>query len=301
MVERYTRRYGDGSRRERLSIDDYKNIRDTQKLLNALEGFERDKTQEQIELAEFAIDLVNKVLVEYGYESEDVALDEIHVVTNGTNFSSDALYDIKSGHIVINESYTRTQFLTNLIHELLHKFSYHAYLRADKIVINERLGFRGISRNGDRFGEGLNEAIVEMLTKEIISNFGALEHPLLAEESSETQKNIEESRSQIQQLLPDTVSLSDVYQVSAGNIFCYGYEHYRKIVTYLCEELYKRNRELFESVEDVQKLFYKAEFSGNLMEVGRLVDGTFGAGTLRRLSSVENTQESADEFIRSLQ
>ncbi len=40
--------------------------------------------------------------------------------------------------------------------------------------------------------------------------------------------------------------------------------------------------------------------TGNILPVGRLVDGTFGRGTLRRIGELDHDTQALEEFVESL-
>jgi len=49
------------------------------------------------------------------------------------------------------------------------------------------------------------------------------------------------------------------------------------------EEIFQKNRDQFNSKEDIKKLFFDADINGNLLPVARLIEKTFGKGKFREL------------------
>ncbi len=69
--------------------------------------------------------------------------------------------------------------------------------------------------------------------------------------------------------------------------FQYRYE--RKFLRNLIATLYKENESQFQSEEDIERLFIKGGFDGNIMPVARLIEGTFRKGSFRKLGEVTRT------------
>ena len=276
--------------------------------LERIKGKEREKTAEQIELITAAISVVNQIREDFGYEKVVIPIDHIHVMPADTDTMPEYIngghHDV-SGHILVRENQTQTQFLRILIHELIHKVSYQALQVINEDLYAYRTGAEVTSRKSLRRRHlvGLNEALTESLTQEYISKLHVFEHPLLVEESMKTKRILGNGTLEG---LPQYVSSSDVYQLAQDEVsgetvaFFYSYPNYRHVVGHLITRIYEQHSHEFASREDVQKVFYDALFSGNLLEIGKLIDKTFGKGTFRRLSEITDDVQSTETFINSL-
>lgn len=68
----------------------------------------------------------------------------------------------------------------------------------------------------------------------------------------------------------------------------------------LIDALYERNKNNFNDREEVFDMFAKNAFTGNMYELGKLVDKTFGRGTLRKIGKLDAHIEEQEKFIKSL-
>lgn len=74
----------------------------------------------------------------------------------------------------------------------------------------------------------------------------------------------------------------------------------RDILDALLERLYERNPEQFTDKQAVFEVFAQGMMTGNLLPIGRLVDSTFGRGTLRRIGELDDDLDAQEEFVKSL-
>jgi hypothetical protein len=79
------------------------------------------------------------------------------------------------------------------------------------------------------------------------------------------------------------------------------YPQERKIFNILLDKLYQKNTDRFSNREEVFAIFTKAKLTGNILPLGRLVDETFGRGTLRRLGELDHDTQVLEEFVESLE
>jgi len=78
------------------------------------------------------------------------------------------------------------------------------------------------------------------------------------------------------------------------------YPQERKVFNILTDKLYTKNADQFSNREEVFTVFAKAMLTGNILPVGRLVDRTFGRGTLRRIGELDHDTQALKEFVGSL-
>lgn len=66
------------------------------------------------------------------------------------------------------------------------------------------------------------------------------------------------------------------------------------------DTLYEHNKNNFNNREEILTMFVKNVFTGNMYELGKLVDKTFGKGTLRKIGKLDAHIEEQEKFIKSL-
>ena len=72
------------------------------------------------------------------------------------------------------------------------------------------------------------------------------------------------------------------------------------MLKFLVARIYNRNKEGFKNPDGVYEVFERAVMTGDLFELTRLVDGTFGRGTLRKIGDTSKTVEEIDKFVEGL-
>jgi len=81
------------------------------------------------------------------------------------------------------------------------------------------------------------------------------------------------------------------------------YKKKRLVFNTLVDKLYNKNQDKFEDREEVFNLFAKSVFTGNIVSKGswgRLVDETFGSGTLQKIAERDYNPEELKDFIENL-
>lgn len=71
------------------------------------------------------------------------------------------------------------------------------------------------------------------------------------------------------------------------------YREQRQTLDYVCSEIQKEFSDQYKSIDDVFKEFLKANFTGQLLTIGRLVEETFGKGSSRILGDMGMDSKSA--------
>jgi hypothetical protein len=157
------------------------------------------------------------------------------------------------------------------------------------------------SQDGLILFRGMHEAIVsaleELVTVEIIDQI-----PELAEEYDRQQQRIDE--------LP---FYNTVLHFSRWEMFCvirneqgeeiptvHSYPVHRRVLNLICSVIYHNFSSDFNSEEDVLKMFARAHFSGNMLEIARYIENTFGKGAFKIISQMDLTKKSALETEKKL-
>ena len=79
----------------------------------------------------------------------------------------------------------------------------------------------------------------------------------------------------------------------------FGYRRERDILRQLIQKLFRRNPQ-FKDVSEVHDLFRRGMITGDILPVGRLIDRTFGRGTLRQIGELDSDIDTQEKFVKSL-
>lgn len=182
-----------------------------------------------------------------------------------------------------------------------------------------RCGLRMYSpKNSEGYFRVLNEAVTEELAVEGVKE-GLEEAEVLRKEKGKRDKFIEELRkvNPPDELLESVVygehlevgddALKDgrynVLENEDGSgmlLKLASYPTERKILSRLTEKILEKNSDRYNNKKEVFDEFARAMISGGMLPLGRLVDGTFGKGTLRKIGELDSDIEALEEFIKSL-
>ena len=80
----------------------------------------------------------------------------------------------------------------------------------------------------------------------------------------------------------------------------YSYEETRAILNALIDKIAAQNSQGFPDREQVFDVFAQAKLSGRILELGRLTDSTFGAGTFRKIGELDHDLPALKRFIEKL-
>jgi hypothetical protein len=290
-----------------------------------LKGKEREKTAEELQVIALANELTNNLRRQYELEDFDIPPRNIHVITESawkeSGETGSALYASSRQAVATREQPANIVFMEKVAHELLHFKSYGALqVPVDQNKVGEyRLGLIVHARDGKtEYFRNLNEAVTEELTKRLLAN--VQNHSLIKAE-------IEQSRT-IRDRYPHAMGKdgplfnSDTFYAevegkkswgeAVGRMFGFPeptkkisverftYAPERKMFNMLVDKLFERNKEQFSDREEVFEVFAKGMMTGNLLEIGRLVDGTFGSGTLRHIGELDGDIKEQIKYIESL-
>lgn len=271
---------------------------------------EYPKTEQELVLIDFANSETNRLREEVGLEPYDIPAENYRLIPEkvykeigGTGIFDAVTFFIKQG-ILFNAELFRDNpvfFGSVALHESLHlkgHFTVEAEEIGGKISITpyrEGITARAAQKKKSQ-GEnhshliGLHEAIVAEQQKHSMQNLLAL--PVLKKEmerlSSEDVRALSEKISK-----KIGIPKEDLIWVgeNENEYKSIPYRSQRKVLRYTCEEIEKQFPEKYQSADEVFKEFLKAQFTGRLLPVARLVENTFGKGSFRRLGDMEINQE----------
>lgn len=285
-----------------------------------LNKFEKEKSTEEMEAIHLINMEINELRERMGLETFNIPSDNYNILDQKfyeKNFGTDSsakMFFHEQG-IVFNENYARRSllsFTSTALHESLHinghitievnednngKVESTHFREGVAVFAAQKKGFNGEFHS---HFNGLHEAIVSEQEKRSIKKlidkpFLKKEKELLFSENSEILKNkIIEDNPEI--LNEDILWISD----DGKGFDSISYEKPRKVLNFVCDKILEKFPEQFSTQDEVFTLFLKAQFTGRLLEIARLVEITFGEGSFRRLGDMEQTSQSAIKTYEAL-
>jgi len=288
-------------------------IFDTQHNFEKLIGKERAKTPEELKIIDLANQATNEVRARYGLGAFDIPAKNIHVMKK-EDWPSDekgvGLYIPGLQAVALEETRSGLEFLHGTIHEMTHFKSYNALQRTkgEKRKLDfYRTGLQVCTRDGKKeYLENLNEAVTEELTKKAMSKFR--EDPLFQEEVESTNKNIASLPDDAVNVKRRPFFYEETFYIRADKKWWkkrffaeqFSYPEERNILHTLTKKIQERNKDAFENPDEVFDVFARAMMTGHLLALGKLIDRTFGKGTLRKLGEVDPDIEERKKFVENL-
>ena len=307
---------------ERIEGDDLAEIDDESREI--IRQNEIPKTEMEIRLIELANKETNKLMEKFGLRPYDIPEKNIHLLNSETY---QKLLDRDNTHaggasslqqiIFLNTETERGDngnmfFASTCFHEMLH-LKAHMTIRVEgdeEDDYNVSTFRQGVSVGGKEsdFGIdeeptyfiGLHEAIVADAEKDYVRYLYTL--PEFVREKEEREKpemnelinRITNEENIDKDEIKTIVDLGDGYDVELAS-----YKKLRDVLYYVCTEISKVFQEKYPDMNSVKEEFLKANFTGRLLPIARLVEGTFGKGSFRTLGAMKDT-ESASAVLQSL-
>ncbi len=279
----------------------------------SLKDKEREKTPDEFKMISLANAATNEIRRKYGLDDFNVPADNIHVIKKEAWWKekSSGVFVARLQGVAIEEGRSKSGFMKTAFHEMVHFKSYHSLqLTAEENpeLLEYRMGLVCHSRDGkDMYFKNLNEAITEEITKRYAKKF--VDEDLFKEEVEQTRKIMRDN--------PDAITESgsplfngDVFYAEILNELPNGqleisvdrftYPSERKILNILIEKILARNSDKFKNKDEVFEVFEKAMITGQILPVGRLIDETFGPGTLRRIGELDEDIQAQRELVDKL-
>ncbi len=238
-----------------------------------INNFEIEKTKKDVALIEFTEQAVDRLLKKYGRIKEiKIPKDNIHLLKpEGTEKYTNGRL-IRGAHssfqqsILIDRDPSDIQFTLELFHELLHVKSYTAFQvvqddnTAKPRIGSYRTGIRVVSRDGRKvYLQSAEEAVIGCFTNVFYESL--YKEPMFKNDIEKINKG---------EIVIDTSRQKEV-----------------TLLNVVIDKLYESNKSMFSNREDVLNLFIDAQVNGNLLPVGKLIEKTFGPGTLKKIDYQE--------------
>ncbi len=284
-----------------------------------LRKFEYPKSEKELALIDFANKETSRLMQEAEIEPYDVPVENLHIISTelykkaaGDGGTATTFYT-KQG-ILFDAQHFRdnpVNFGAVALHEILHlkaHFSVEVEEEGEKVnktPYREGVAVRSLQRHGyhGKYHEhfaGLHEAIVAETEKRLLARL--LNHPALAQEKewlmSDEAKEMKKKLAEEKGIPEDDIiwigkkGKDDWEEVS--------YLQQRTVLNYICAEIQKQFPDQYQSADDVYKVFLNAHFTGKLLEIGRLIEKTFGEGSFRLLGNMGTNKESGVLHLESL-
>jgi hypothetical protein len=296
--------------------------------LKIVYGLAREKTPDETKIIDFINQKSNEVLAKYGLPKSGVPPDNCHIISGddwrwGEENDAFSLPALRT--VVVRDFGSSIGFAAIGIHEFFHFKSPGALQLATgegEMPIIYRVGLVVASRFTEeeylrkkypktgrpyvaRYFTNLNEAVTEELVKRFISDPAIRNNPLFKDEFKETERLRKEYGDAARYESGERFFIDDVYWakedaegVLRGRRLTYPQE--RRVLNVLIDRLFEINRGQFKDREEVFDVFAKAMFSGNILPLGRLIDGSFGPGTFRKIGELDERIDEQESFVSAL-
>ncbi len=267
---------------------------------------EVEKTPEQKEIIDFINQKLPEFLRRYGAEPLNISEDKVHILSpDQFRGSTEGIYLPGDQTIYIKDSKDcpLLGFAKRLMHEYLHFNSFQSIQSRKKAkeLKTRRWGFKIIPKDAPEYAyfHDADEALMEELTKRFSKEF-LVQMPVLQDDLRNLEINKQDfeamrarmnlSEEEMANLISDLAYMQVVKKTGdqqeeyyEATLYGYCYPEARKKLNGLITELYEKNKNDFQSQEEVFDLFAKAALSGRLLPIVRLIEKTFGKGSFRRL------------------
>jgi len=284
--------------------------------LNLLKEGEIEKDEMMMEVINISNEITNEFIKDLGLEPINVAHESIHLVNNDTyekitGSSTSAHNNMGHRSIFIRNLNGKNRppeiIIPEILHEIIHYKHFESQQAFDIDKGEGKIRYSGPFRSGlkvflnikksevdvgdyEDYFEGLDEAIVSEIEKRVL--------PRLIEKSELVPKKSfsNEIRSAISNHV--NVPVEEISFVTEVGFSPFSYYNQRKVLYYVIDRIEKKYMDL--SKDEILLKFFKAHFSGNILEIARLVEKTFGSGSFRVLGGMSITKESSENVLEKL-
>ena len=279
--------------------------------------FEQEKTAEEIVLIEEICDKLQDFTKKYGAPPLNISPEHIVFIDKKklNLITQIILYLDGVGAIFSPRNQTVAVFpqmakgsklrLAHLIsHELMHFNSFQSFnldsdqspdtVNSEKLKVR-RTGFVVRSKDNDEdvfYFNSLNEAVTEELTKRFDHEYFSI-IPILEEDVKKRDDYV--GGYENNHAFTDTQCLithKRKWFLSTVETKSYAYRSERVKFNRLVNNIFNKNKDTYSSTEQVFDVFARAYFNGNLLEVARLIEKTFGKGSFSEIAEKDAVKAS---------
>lgn len=293
----------------------------TEKDLELLKRAEQEKTEKELILIRFADQEISRLMEELGLKPYSIPSDNYHLLSSEFYYkyfgkNNNATAKIPQQGIMFDAGTFRDKpvfFGSVAIHETLHLKS-HLSMELNEAEgelaptpYREGVGIKALQRDGfhgnyhEHFS-GLHEAIVAETQKKLFDKMLSLPE-LAAEKTWLESKDAQTKKAAVakRKKLPEDTIIWVGESEDEKDWEMISYVTQRQVLNYICEEISKNLPEKYPTPEEVYKEFLKAQFTGHLTSIARIIEGTFGEGSFRILGEMKTTKTSGEECLKKLE
>lgn len=266
---------------------------------------EREKTPEEVEIIDGVIRELNDFLSTYGVKPLTLTANHTHIFSE-SKMSEETKEYIKNKypnvggyykqnrqHVVLHEwgSLTPLHFAGQLAHELIHFLSYNSVIikEGDEKPKIHRIGLavqpstENTPQIGLKYFDQLNEAVTEEL---VIRFYPRLRNiALLTDEYNELIETKEDqSIEDLAAMRVDEFKTPDGGTEYEAYLRRHAYPKLRKSLNKIISSIYEKQKDNFNSQEEIFTVFAKAAMTGEVKELATLIDSTLGSGTFKKIA-----------------
>jgi hypothetical protein len=276
-----------------------------------IESFEREKTQEEINLIKDLVPFLNTFFESYGLEPISITPDHFHFIdkdkldpTNpGNKILIDRMENRGAGGFVINKQRfvffpdlgSKIKIAEVIVHEVIHAHSFISLTAGEDFTEGynvRRIGTTITPRegHGESYFPQIEEAIVETLTIEFCKRYFR-KIPSLVKDMENNDKvkqdffSDEENQKGLEGY--DLNEITYIERLQSRNAYSIDFSPYkpeRLKLEKLIADIYEKHQDQFKNKKEVFKEFVQAHATGRLLRIAHLIDDTYGKGSFAELA-----------------
>lgn len=255
---------------------------------------ERAKTPQELSIIHSILRAMYPFYAQYGAASLPITPNMIHLMQESEDLLIAGEFDPIKNRIDLNDNNTHNiqnpnylAFAHRLSHELTHFFAYQVYSEDEQRNISlRRCGLRFIveDKRITSLFDKLNEATTEQFNKTFFRYFiERTKNPIIKDALQEWDNSLINAYNNI---LLGPFDLHDIAYFSNGEPVSFGYLSDRVVLQALWTAIYSRNINHIPNRRYVSNMFGRAYFAGQILDLARRVEGTFGKGNFRSMYSL---------------
>lgn len=271
---------------------------------------EEEKTPEEKEIISLVNFHINQLTSRTELGELSIPEANIHILPTNYDFFSmdgkvlDGITSPINQAIIVSRNRSNLSTASILFHEMIHLRGHTAFVNIGGYLSDYRSGLEVVKNNFSRF-HCLNEAVTEELTREFILRYH--DHPLFRNDIEEV-KTISAASAEkfnpyntfTQDLEKDGLLLPQEQSDGSNTLVGFAYPIERNALNELIDRLHYFNPDRFKTRKQIFNKFVNGLFTGHIYELGKLIDGTFGKGTFRKIGEIEDSEKLLS-FAKTLQ
>ena len=275
---------------------------------------EIEKTEKEKKNIDFANNLLNDFASKYqpelfNIEPEDVHKLPLELVKKYAGPNTLAFYNATYHQIYYPDKINPIWAFNSSLHEMTHAKSFVNFKKEIKGFSHEISGNKsGVTFYDENYTylENLNEAITEYIAKKI--NYEMIRSTEFKKEQNNVVNDINIIRSRRGLPIKDVNEVISLYEVISIedksklelDTINHEYKSQRDYLELMFEDILKINNQ-FNSRDEVESEFFRAYFTGDLQNLMKIIDETYGSGTFEKIKRIDRNKkgEIADFYKKS--